>query len=224
MLTPERYKYILWDWNGTLLDDAWLCVDVMNGMLKERDLPLRTLDQYKEIFGFPVKDYYVTLGFDFDQEPFEEVGVEFVVRYNRRQKETSLHPGVFHILQYFRQLGYPQYILSAREETELVTELHAAGVSSFFTGIFGQDDHYAHGKSEVGIRLLRETKINPREAVFIGDTCHDAEVAEEMGVDCILIPNGHHTARRLGACTGTVVTALEELETIFNTIRTKNAL
>ena len=101
MIKTVQYRHIIWDWNGTLLDDAWLCVDVMNGMLRERNLPERTIDQYREIFDFPVMDYYLKLGFDFGKEPFEEVGLEFIVRYNKRQKETTLHPEVMQVLEHF---------------------------------------------------------------------------------------------------------------------------
>ena len=66
-------KHVIWDWNGTLLDDAWLCVDVMNGMLSKRGLPLITLEIYRNIFDFPVRDYYLKLGYDFDNESFEMV-------------------------------------------------------------------------------------------------------------------------------------------------------
>ncbi len=211
MINTKHYKHIIWDWNGTLLDDAWLCVDVMNGMLKERGLPLRTIDQYREIFDFPVINYYNTLGFDFSKEPFEEVGLEFVVRYNKRQQETSLHPEVKGILEHFHRAGHRQFILSAREQNELVKEVAGLGVDQYFELVCGLDDHYAHGKTDVGIRLLHETGINPKEAVFIGDTRHDAEVAEQIGVDCILIPNGHHTEERLRKCNGFVIGSLEEL-------------
>jgi phosphoglycolate phosphatase len=61
------------------------------------------------------------------------------------------------------------------------------------------------------MRLLTETGIDPGDAVFVGDTRHDAEVAEEIGVDCILIPNGHHTEERLRKCNATVVGTLSEL-------------
>ena len=54
------------------------------------------------------------------------------------------------------------------------------------------------------------------EAVFIGDTRHDAEVAGEIGVDCILIPNGHHTVERLRKCDCTVIGSLSELLQIFS--------
>ena len=71
MTDLSKYSHIIWDWNGTLLNDAWLCVEVMNGMLAKRNLPIRTLNQYMDIFDFPVKDYYVKLGYNFEKEPFE---------------------------------------------------------------------------------------------------------------------------------------------------------
>jgi phosphoglycolate phosphatase len=220
MYQTKQYKYIIWDWNGTLLDDAWLCVDVMNGMLKERNLPLRTIDQYRKIFDFPVRNYYITLGYDFNEEPFEKVGLEFVIKYNERQKETALHPEVKAVLEFFRQRGYPQYILSAREQNELEKEINDLGVRHFFDGIYGLDDHYAHGKTDVGKKLLEESGIDPKEAVFIGDTRHDAEVAGEIGVDCILIPNGHHTEERLRECKAFVISTLNEFKALFTTIDT----
>ncbi|HTX87494.1 MAG TPA: HAD family hydrolase [Bacteroidales bacterium] len=195
-----RYRHIIWDWNGTLLDDAWLCVEVMNGMLKKRGLPLLTLEIYRSIFDFPVKDYYIKLGFDFEQEPFEKVGMEFMVLYNLRQRECSLHPEVKQVLETVHEKGYLQSILSAREEQELRQEVKQLGVSPFFKEVYGLDDHYAHGKTDVGIRLLQKLNTQKEQVLFIGDTLHDAEVARELGIDCILVPNGHQSEERLRRC------------------------
>ena len=63
-----KYQHIIWDWNGTLLNDAWLFVDIMNGVLSNRKLPLITVDDYRKLFCFPVKDYYKKLGFDLENE------------------------------------------------------------------------------------------------------------------------------------------------------------
>jgi phosphoglycolate phosphatase len=197
MIELRNYKHIIWDWNGTLLDDAWLCVDVMNGMLAERNLPQKTLDQYKELFDFPVKDYYVKLGFDFGKEPFDEVGMEFIVRYNRRQCETALHPEVQDVLTSIVRLGLTQHILSAREQNELIAETKNLGVFNYFNQIRGLDDHYAHGKTDIGLLLVKDIGIDKKNILFIGDTRHDAEVASGIGIDCLLIPNGHHSKDRL---------------------------
>ena len=60
----KQYKHILWDWNGTLLDDSWLCVEVLNGLLKESGKPTITHETYKEHFNFPVIHFYEFLGFE----------------------------------------------------------------------------------------------------------------------------------------------------------------
>ncbi len=212
MTNIDPYTHIIWDWNGTLLDDAWLCVDVMNGMLRERRLPTRTLDQYKEVFDFPVRNYYEKLGYDFSSEPFEVVGMEFMVIYNRCQHKARLHQGVFEILSWIRRQGYRQSILSAREQFELIEEVRQAGISPFFDHIYGLNDHYAHGKTEVGHKLIKDLHLPKKNILFIGDTRHDAEVARVIGIDCLLIPHGHHNKERLETTGCSIVEDFEELK------------
>ncbi len=62
----EKVKQLIWDWNGTLLDDVRMCVNVMNVLLDKYALPELTCEKYKQVFDFPVKDYYANLGFDFE--------------------------------------------------------------------------------------------------------------------------------------------------------------
>lgn len=211
MVDLIKYSCIVWDWNGTLLDDAWLCVDVMNGMLKERGMPLKTLEEYRDLFDFPVKDYYSKLGYDFNSDPFDEVGMEFIVRYNKRQHEAPLHTGVLESLVHLKTKGFRMAILSAREQNELIAETHRLGVNSFFESIYGLDDHFAHGKTEVGKRLVLDLGIPVNEILFVGDTRHDAEVAVNLGVDCILIAAGHHTMERLKKTGFPVIPTLNEI-------------
>jgi phosphoglycolate phosphatase len=207
----DKYSHIIWDWNGTLLNDAWLCVDVMNNMLTKRDLPLITLEIYRNIFDFPVRDYYLKLGYDFDVESFEKVGMEFMILYNQRQKECSLHTEAVFVLDAISKLGLSQSILSAREQNELRLETTDLGVSRFFEKQYGLDDHYAHGKTDVGIKLLDDLKVPKEKVIFIGDTRHDSEVADELGIDCVLIPMGHHSLQRLESCNKRIIQSINEL-------------
>jgi phosphoglycolate phosphatase len=211
----KNYTHIIWDWNGTLLDDAWLCVDVMNGMLQERNLPTKTLEEYRELFDFPVKDYYIKLGYDFEKEPFDDVGMEFIMRYNKRHGETSLHPEVHELLARISAKGFSQNILSAREQNELISETKSLGVFGYFDRIHGLDDHYAHGKTDVGIHLVSQIGEAKEKLLFIGDTLHDAEVAAEIGIQCILIPNGHHSEERLIQAGVPLINSLKDLIKLF---------
>jgi phosphoglycolate phosphatase len=74
---------ILWDWNGTLLDDAGFALKGINILLKNRGIPMLDIVRYREIFTFPVRDYYKAAGFEFEHEPFEMPAEEFIVQYKR---------------------------------------------------------------------------------------------------------------------------------------------
>ncbi|GAI63219.1 unnamed protein product [marine sediment metagenome] len=79
-----KHKHIIWDWNGTLINDVWLVVEIMNKMLKKRNLSKIDSKKYREIFDFPVTKYYSKLGFDFSNESFEKLTVEFISEYYQR--------------------------------------------------------------------------------------------------------------------------------------------
>jgi phosphoglycolate phosphatase len=210
-MESSKYTHIIWDWNGTLLNDNWLCVEVMNTLLVSRHLPLLTLERYRDIFDFPVKAYYEKLGFNFKKESFEIVGMDFMVKYNQRQKECRLHDDAVISLKRIAASGYRQAILSAREQNELRQETIDLGVAGYFDIVDGLEDHYAHGKTDVGSRLLSELDVEKRKILFIGDTCHDAEVAKELEIDCILIPNGHQSKARLRGSGAPIVKSLDKL-------------
>ena len=60
-----KYTNIIWDWNGTLLNDTELSIKCINTLLKRRSLPLLSAEQYREVFGFPIREYYQRIGLDF---------------------------------------------------------------------------------------------------------------------------------------------------------------
>ena len=99
-----NFKHVIWDWNGTLVDDTWLFVDIMNGVLKNRNLPPITLQDYRDVFDFPVKDYYTKLGFNFDEEPFESSGLDFIKIYDRRKFEPKLFEDTLSTLNRLKKL------------------------------------------------------------------------------------------------------------------------
>lgn len=203
--------HVIWDWNGTLLDDAWLCIEAMNLSLAKRALPLLTPDRYQDVFDFPVINYYRKLGFDFERESFETAGAEFMAEYERRRGEARLREGAVSVLQHLRALGKSQSVLSAYPHHTLEQMLRAHRIRDYFDHVIGADNIYAHGKVEQGRMLMRTLGLRPEEVALIGDTTHDFEVGQAMGCRCFLIPAGNHSRRRLEACGVTIIETLSEL-------------
>lgn len=195
---------VIWDWNGTLLNDLDLCLASINSLLKKRELELLNHNSYKKVFAFPVEDYYAAIGFDFSKEDFAIPAREFIDLYNNQVGTCSLHSDAFDVLNHIQGKKIRQFVLSAMKENMLEKTLKEQQIYSYFEGIAGLNHHYATSKIERGEELIEKHKIDKSQTTMIGDTIHDFEVAEQLGIKCILIANGHQSAERLKS-TGTVV-------------------
>jgi len=207
----DRYTGIIWDWNGTLLNDTLLCVKIINEMLEIRRLPLLSIPSYKNVFAFPVKDYYQKIGFDFEHEPFEIPALEFIERYNEQVSGCSLHQDSLRFLDYFHSIGIRQFILSAMHEDVLNDCLKHYRIEHFFEHVSGLDNHFAASKTANGHRLITELNLDVKELILIGDTIHDFEVATELGCQCVLIANGHQSKTVLETIGVVVLDELNQL-------------
>ena len=210
-----KYRKIIWDWNGTLWNDTHLCVEINNHMLERRGLPLIDIDLYRAKLCFPVTDYYCQLGFDYSVDPYNKLAEEFIEEYHRRRFECPLHGEALDMLAFFQTLGIPQAVLSAYEQKALLEAVDYFELTGFFTDIIGLNDIYAHGKVGNGKQYMAGLDIDPNEVLFIGDTIHDFEVAEAMGVKCALVANGHNSRNRLEGCDVPVLDSLAGLRNLM---------
>ena len=191
-------RYIIWDWNGTLLDDVDSAVSALNRMLAVRGLAPTTRDYYRAHFGFPVRPFYAELGVDLAHEDWGRICVDFhrFVDSEPKVLRTDAHAA----LQLAREAGMRQAILSALREDLLHRDVAAAGIADFFEAIYGVDNLDGASKLSRGRDLVRDLPPSAAGALFfIGDTLHDVEVARELGAKCILVDGGHQTADRLTA-------------------------
>ena len=212
----KSYKHFIWDWNGTLLNDVDIVIDAMNSLLKRRNLPLLDEENYKNIFTFPVKDYYAQLGFDFFVEPFEELATEYISEFNSQKYQFRLHPGVEEVLSFVSNMGISQSILSASKEQELIDAVSKLNIDGYFIRIAGLNNHYAVSKVERGKDLLAELGLKPDEVLLIGDTIHDCEVSEEIGCGCLLVCSGHQSYQRIKDCGASIIESISDVIDFIN--------
>ena len=211
MKKKKDYKHIIWDWNGTLLDDVDIVIDAMNNLLKRRKLPLIDYETYKSIFTFPVKHYYELLGFNFKAEPFEKLATEYMTEFNSDKYQSRLFSEAEKVLRSIYDLGISQSILSASQEEELNIIVERLGIKNYFKMVAGLNNHYANSKVERGKQCLSYLKLMSDEVILIGDTIHDYEVACELGCDCLLISNGHQSYERLNKLNTSIISSLSDV-------------
>ncbi len=198
---------IVWDFNGTLLDDVRACLDALNSFLRARGLPTLSREDYRRRFGFPVADFYRGLGMTFgDPFDWESLGESFHMRY-LFSPHLALQPGAREAVAGLRARGVRQGVLSALEQGLLEVQLGQFGLLGAMDFVCGSRN-YEGASKEAAARAL-----NLRGPVLlIGDTLHDAEVARAQGWRCLLCSAGHQTPERLRAAGFPVIDALTRLD------------
>ncbi len=212
----KQYTHILWDWNGTLLNDMDHCVVSINKVLRKHNKPEIDMETYYREFDFPVRDYYERIGFNFQEIPFEVVGTEFIEEYYETWTECKMTQDAIDVLRAVKEAGISQSILSAAgtDKLEMCTEYF--NIQDYFTELTGLDHHYAHGKVDIALEYMKRTGIPPEKILFVGDTTHDYEVAKTIGVDCVLYQNGHHPLDKLEACDAPTINSLNQVLDLIN--------
>lgn len=208
-----KYTHIVWDFNGTLLDDLMPCIDVLNAILEARGLPYVGKERYLEVFGFPIKDYYETVGLDFSKESYSDLADEWSALYKAAAEGCGMCGGTREALEYFKELGLPQYILSATEHGMLLDQVAELGIGGYFTELLALRNFHATSKVALGKEWAEREK--PQRVLFIGDTVHDYETATAMGADCVLIAAGHQSRARIEKCGVPVLNSAHELKKFF---------
>ena len=205
-----KYTHLMWDFNGTIFDDAEAGIKSVNKMLCERGLaPIPSKERYQEIFDFPIEDYYRSLGFDFDKEPYEVLAPIWVDLYNMNAENAGVCEGVKETMEEVKALGIEQSVLSACEFGMLTRYLKKLGVDGYLTEVMGLDNIHARSKLALAHEWI---KNNPGARVLmIGDTTHDFETAEALGADCVLYAGGHQSRAKLEKCGCPVIDHIREI-------------
>ncbi len=205
-------KYVIFDFNGTVLDDVDVCLKAENHTIEHFGLkrdPL-TRDEYLHIFTFPVKDYYERVGFNWDEFSYEEVGRYWFDWYCALKNEYRLHEGVIELLKENRSKGLKNILLSASSLVELKKQLEELNIAEYFDEVLGLGNIYAGSKEDIALDWIKDK--NKDECIMLGDSLHDLEVAKAMGVKCVLIARGHQARDILTANWEEVVDDIREVK------------
>lgn len=192
MVSITGIQRVIWDWNGTILDDTEICCEIANQMRAERGMrPLAGTDEYRTVFGFPIIEYYGRMGYTFAQETYEDVSVELVSLYKERVKDCPLQKDALAVLAFLKAKGVRQVLLSATGQEKLLEQTARYPLAGYFDEILGTGDDLAYSKASLACDYVRRAGAAESAVLFVGDTDHDHEVADAAGCRSLLLASGH---------------------------------
>lgn len=209
-----RYNYIFWDFNGTIIDDVNNALGCVNDLLYRKGRKPITLEEYYRYVETPIIGFYRHI-LPPKELDFDEISRDFHKDYAKRLNETGLATGVKELMAELKSRGAKQYIITSNHIDETTALCEKFGIIDYVEEISGATDSSCSSKTQRALELFERLNTDCRNAVFIGDTLHDLETANALGVDCVLVEYGHQGKRLLREHKAYTVPTLKEVKDII---------
>ncbi|MEU9057665.1 HAD family hydrolase [Streptomyces sp. NPDC048430] len=213
MATSGKHRtHLVWDWNGTLLDDIQAVLGASNAAFAEVDLEPLTLDQYREMYCVPIPKFYERLmGRLPTPAEWERMDGLFHRHYTEQRTACGLTEGVEELLARWQRGGRSQSLLSMYGHEHLVPVVRGYGIERHFVRVDGRTGPSGGSKAQHMERHFEVLGgIAPESAVVIGDAVDDAVAAAHVGARAVLYTGGSHSRSSLEAVGVPVVDTLAE--------------
>lgn len=204
--------HLVWDWNGTLLDDISAVIGASNAAFAEVGLPPITLERYRELYCIPIPQFYErVMGRLPSDEEWLAMDAAFHRHYVSLREACGLTEGVEDLLTGWGTAGRSQSLLSMYGHEELVPVVRGYGIERHFVRVDGRTGPSGGTKAAHMVRHIAALEgIDPRTVVVIGDAVDDALAAAHAGASAVLYTGGSHSRAVLAAAGVPVVDSLKD--------------
>ena len=187
----DRYRLVVFDWDGTLLDSIGAIVACTQAVLDELDLPQVEASKIRGVIGLGLRETVEALNPGCDEETFWRV----VSSYRRLWLSHYCHTpllfdGVEEMLEALRGRGLLLAVATAKGRGGLDHDLERTGLGPFFGTSRTVDEAPSKPDPQMLFDILEELAVERRAAVMVGDTAHDLKMAANAGVDAVGVVSG----------------------------------
>ncbi|MGY4901441.1 HAD family hydrolase [Streptomyces sp. 900116325] len=208
----KHRMHLVWDWNGTLLDDNTAVIGATNAAFAEVGMEPITLEQYREMYCIPIPRFYERLMGRLPTEAeWERMDGIFHRYYTEQRVGCGLTAGAEELLAQWQLAGRSQSLLSMYVHEQLVPVVRGYGIERHFTRVDGRTGPSGGSKTQHMERHLAAMGgVSPDHTVVIGDAVDDAVAAAHVGARAVLYTGGSHSRSSLEAAGVPVVDSLGE--------------
>ena len=204
-----RSFHIVWDWNGTLLDDLDIVVESLNVGTARFGVPPIDHDGYRDHFTRPVRGFYDSLfGRAISDMEWAELNRSFHDEYHARVERARLTTGARETIDRVVDLGWSQSLLSMSMHDHLLEIVSSHGIADRFLSVDGIRSNTGGLKAGHLGAHLDSLQKEPATVLLIGDTPDDAMAARGVGAGIVLYDGGSHHLDALHALGAPVAATL----------------
>lgn len=213
-----RYSLIVFDWDGTLIDSAAVIVESIQQAARDLALPVPTREAASHVIGLGLQDSLRSAVPTLAEGRYREFAEAYRSHFRARQDAMALFPGARELLQDLRAAGHRLAVATGKSRRGLDHALEATALRPYFGATRCADETQPKPHPAMLLELMAELGAAPAEALMIGDTSHDLEMARSASVDAVAVCYGAHPAPALRALAPRgCVDSVEELRSWLTT-------
>jgi phosphoglycolate phosphatase len=193
------YKLVVFDWDGTLSDSAGTIAECIQQAAADMGLEVPDRERATHVIGLGLQDSLRIAVPDLPRERYSEFVEAYRKHFLSREDSMSLFPGIENLvrgLSATRTLA----IATGKSRKGLDRALQAGGLGRYFRSSRCADETHPKPHPAMLLELMEEFEVEAAQALMIGDTSHDLEMAKAAGVDAVAVTYGAHPEQGLRAC------------------------
>lgn len=194
----NKYSVLIFDWDGTLMDSKAQIVNCMQAAINELQLEPRSNEQISDIIGLGLNEAIHALYSDITQTKINKIAQAYREYFLFKDKTPSpLFDGVIDVLKKLKKSGYELAIATGKSRRGLDKGLSETDLHQFFPITRCADETRSKPHPQMLEEILTDYNIEPQQALMIGDSEYDLQLAHNANVDGLAVSYGVHNLLRL---------------------------
>jgi phosphoglycolate phosphatase len=196
----ERFRLLVFDWDGTLIDSALAIVESLQFACRDVGLPVPHERDARHIIGLGLQDAFAHVLPGCSAEDYSRVRQRFSHYFLQRDSQLALFPGAADAIADLAQRGFLLGVATGKSRRGLDRALAATGLGTYFDATRCADEGFTKPHPGMLTALMDELGVAPEQTLMIGDTIHDLQMACNARVAGLAVTYGAHPLEQLLTC------------------------
>lgn len=196
---PMRYRLIVFDWDGTLMDSAALIVRCIQAAARDIGVEPPVDARARHVIGLGLVEALQQALPDLPASRYASLVERYRHHYLSKDHEVALFSGAAGLIAELAARQHWLAVATGKSRKGLDRALSNSGLGAYFHASRCADECHSKPHPQMLEELMTELAVSPAQTLMIGDTTHDLLMAQNAGVDAVGVAYGAHGSTDLRA-------------------------